>query len=312
MEILEHEFVPYHAERSLANGRALVLAPHPDDEVFGCGGAIMRHVEAGDPIRVVIVTDGTYGRASDAKDHADERQRESQHAASVLSCEEPVFWGLPDRGLEYGESLIGRILDAIQSWEAALVYAPSWWEVHPDHFVLALATAEAVRRCPRHIQLAMYEVGVPLHANRLLDITDLRERKQAAMACFKSQLAQQHYDRHVTALNSFRTYTLPADIRAAEAYRLLTAEALREAPLNAMRPTPSNSLRALAESLRGPTSLAADDDERHRLTAMIEALRRDIEAIHRSTSWRVTAPLRWLTLSLRRFAARIVAKKGHR
>ncbi|MGK0657973.1 PIG-L deacetylase family protein, partial [Methylococcus sp. S2T] len=32
---------------------AIVFAPHPDDEVFGCGGAIMLHVSNGDPVRVV-------------------------------------------------------------------------------------------------------------------------------------------------------------------------------------------------------------------------------------------------------------------
>jgi len=37
-------------------GVALVLAPHPDDEVFGCGRAIMRHVEVGDPVHVIFAS----------------------------------------------------------------------------------------------------------------------------------------------------------------------------------------------------------------------------------------------------------------
>lgn len=220
----------------MPRGSALVLAPHPDDEVLGCGGAIMRHTAANDPVRVIVVTDGAFGRAKDRDAYIRTRQDESRCAAAVLGCQSPEHWLLPDRGLEYGERLIQRILAAIDAQAADLVYAPSWWEMHPDHFALALAAAEAVRRCARPIQLVMYEIGVPLHPNRLLDITDLVDRKQAAIECFESQLAQQRYDRHIAALNTYRTYTLPGTVEAAEAYRLMSQEELRQNPLRLIRP----------------------------------------------------------------------------
>jgi LmbE family N-acetylglucosaminyl deacetylase len=236
MQFSEHEFIPYAAERSMASGSVLVLAPHPDDEVFGCGGAIMRHLEAGNPLQVIIVTDGAFGHDVDRADYARVRQQESTRAGATLGYGTPLFWELPDRGLEYGEELIQRILAVLESRQVSLVYAPSWWEVHPDHLVLSLATAEAVRRCPRAVGLVMYEVGVPLQPNQLLDITDLRERKQSAMACFASQMRHQSYDRHVAALNIFRTYTLPAQVEAAEAFRVLSGDDLRKDPLQSIRP----------------------------------------------------------------------------
>ena len=74
----------------------------------------------------------------------------------------------------------------------------------------------------------MYEVGVPMpRPNLLLDISALRERKQQAMACFVSQLTEQPYDQHITALNRFRTYTLNASVTAAEAYFLADAASLK-------------------------------------------------------------------------------------
>ncbi|QJD31203.1 PIG-L family deacetylase [Methylococcus geothermalis] len=227
MQSSEQDFLPYAAISFIGPGPAIVFAPHPDDEVFGCGGAIMRHISAGDSVRVIVVTDGAYGSAADFEEYALTRQRESILAAEILGYGVPEFWNLPDRGLEYGERLIQRILASIEACAAELVYAPSWWEIHPDHRVLALATAEAVRRSPRPIRLAMYEVGVPLQPNALLDITDLTERKAAAVACFSSQLAQQNYDKQIAALNRFRTYTLPRTIEAAEGYLVLAAEELR-------------------------------------------------------------------------------------
>lgn len=306
MTFSEHEFIPYDAQTALASGRVLVLAPHPDDEVFGCGGAIMRHIQAGDPVRVVIVTDGARGLVADATDDALTRQRESRAAAGILGYGVPTFWELPDRGLKYDEALIRRILNALEEPAADLLYAPSWWEIHPDHFTLALAAAEAVRRCRHPVRLAMYEVGVPLPPTLLLDITDLRERKQAAMECFASQLKQQRYDRHLAALNCFRTYTLPATVLAAEALRLVTQDELREAPSPVMHPAaaaspscvPPLALLVPQEQDRECASLreqlAARETELAQLANHALKLRQTIDALHSSTAWRITGPLRWL------------------
>ena len=236
MASAEHHFIPYSAVDCVRHGRVLVFAPHPDDEVLGCGGAIIRHIQAGDPVNVIVVTAGAYGAPDATGAYALTRQQESIAAANVLGYGAPCFWGLPDRSLEYGEFLIQRILGAINEYQPDIVYAPSWWEIHPDHVALAMAAAEAVRRSLPPLQLAMYEVGVPLHPNTLLDITAIVDRKHAALACFPSQLAQQRYDEHIAGLNRFRTYTLPAAVTAAEAYRVVSQGELKGDPVRMIRP----------------------------------------------------------------------------
>lgn len=230
---VETQHIPYESVHKLQGARALVLAPHPDDEVFGCAGAIMRHRAAGEFVSVQILTDGAY-RATQAQAQAQGqmaqvRKNESLAAASILGYGQPVFWSLPDRSLQYGESLILQIQKAIEACQADLIYAPSVFEIHPDHRALALAAIEAVRRTQGPINLAMYEVGVPMvHPNTLLDISELMADKTRAMACFPSQLKEQAYDQQISALNRFRTYTLSPDITAAEAYFLCSKEHLDE------------------------------------------------------------------------------------
>ncbi len=229
---MENILVPDQAIIEIPCTRVLVLTPHPDDEVYGCGGAIMRHIEQGTPVCVIIVSDGAYGVSNEqVADYALQRQNESIAAANVLGYGSPIFWHYRDREIFYGEKLVQEIMAAIREASVDLIYAPSVFEMHPDHRVLGMAAVEAVRRLGKAVHLALYEVGMPLRPNQLLDISDLAARKLAAMACFVSQNAKQRYDLDIAALNRYRTYTLPADVTAAEAYILVSAEALVNDPL---------------------------------------------------------------------------------
>lgn len=228
---MENKIVPYIATKKIEGRKALVLAPHPDDEVFGCGGAIIRHVNAGDVVRVVVASDGE-GAATSTESTRHEygqlRRQESRNAADILGYGEPDFWGFPDRGISYGELLIRRIAQAIEEGGFDAVYAPSVYEMHPDHRAIGMAAIEAIRRCAMPPKLVMYEVGIPLiRPDVLLDISDISDQKQRAMSCFPSQLKQQAYDQQIAALNRFRTYTLGSGITAAEAYLVVPAHALQ-------------------------------------------------------------------------------------
>ena len=64
LEILQHpvEFKGTSGWTSpIKAERVLIIAPHPDDEVIGCGGVILNYLEQGSDVTVVIVTNGEYG-----------------------------------------------------------------------------------------------------------------------------------------------------------------------------------------------------------------------------------------------------------
>lgn len=94
--------------------KALVVAPHCDDETLGCGGLIASLVKKGAKVKVVIVTNGDgfyYAAARDLRDpfvlpvnYIDfgyERQRESLSALNKLGVKKSsvIFLGYPDKGL---------------------------------------------------------------------------------------------------------------------------------------------------------------------------------------------------------------------
>jgi LmbE family N-acetylglucosaminyl deacetylase len=208
---MEPDLLPYRAECPVARS-VVVLAPHPDDEVFGCGGTLVQMQAAGASIRQIVLTSGD--RAGDAL----AREAESLSAGQVLGLPPPEFWRLPDRGVEISTALVTRLVDVLRSLEADMLLAPSPWEVHPDHRAACQLAQEAAACLSRSLRLGFFEVGVPLRPNCLTDITAVVDRKMQAMQCFTSQMVLQNYADQVLALNRFRSYTLPPAMTHAEAF----------------------------------------------------------------------------------------------
>jgi LmbE family N-acetylglucosaminyl deacetylase len=88
-------------------GPVLVIAPHNDDEVLGAAGAIQRHLQQGDRVAVVLLTngDGQYRSPFQSRAQAIQfgyrRQEETRQALRLLGVVEEniYFLGYPDRGL---------------------------------------------------------------------------------------------------------------------------------------------------------------------------------------------------------------------
>ena len=116
---MEPDLTPYQAIKTIDAAAVLVIAPHADDEVFGCGGAIAAHVQNGVTVHVVILTDGAQAG------EANVRARESRSAAAVLGYGEPTFWNEPDRKCYSTESSTIRLVELIRLHSVDLVYCPS-------------------------------------------------------------------------------------------------------------------------------------------------------------------------------------------
>ncbi|MDP2141596.1 MAG: PIG-L family deacetylase [Gammaproteobacteria bacterium] len=225
---METRLTPYQASPLIECTAALVFAPHPDDEALGCGGLVCAYKAAGIPVTAVIVTSGDHGEHGKAG--ADVREQESRNAAELLGIANVIFWREPDRGVAYNERTIAAAQQAILDCNADLVIAPSTSEIHPDHRATAWIAIEAARRlvtAGKTLRVALYEIGSPLpRVNVLVDITAHEATKRSAVGCYGSQLAIARYDELIMGLNRFRSYTLPAEVKFAEAYRLLQTEEL--------------------------------------------------------------------------------------
>jgi LmbE family N-acetylglucosaminyl deacetylase len=210
-------------------GRVLVFAPHPDDEVLGCGGALALHARQGDPIRVVVAFDGRRGDAGwsgSAQELVARRRAEAQEAGSCLGPLEYRFWGLPEGHEPAAEELqrgIDRARAEIAEFRPRTIYTPSPSEHHLDHHVLArvvefaLAAGDPAGCDPE--EALSYEVWTPLVPDLVLDVTDVIEHKRAALERHRSQTGHTPLVHAALGLAAQRSLYLAAGSLFGEAFR---------------------------------------------------------------------------------------------
>jgi LmbE family N-acetylglucosaminyl deacetylase len=237
--------------------RVLCIAPHPDDEVLGCAGALALFVRQGARVQSIIVTQGDKALGPSSSDHAAKRIDESRKAAEILGSSPPEFLGFEDRTLCYNSALVNALQLSLQSHlktdESSLLMLPSLSEPHPDHQAVALAGLSAALHWAGPLRVLFYEIGAPLHPNTYLDITAVANIKWLAVAQFESQLGLQSYESHAKAFASLRAFGL-ADCKAAEAFfEVDLAKVKRSGPLAALPQWPW--VRSKLELANGPQDL---------------------------------------------------------
>jgi LmbE family N-acetylglucosaminyl deacetylase len=167
----------------------LVLSPHPDDDVIGCGGALLRHREGGDHVVLIEVSDGSASRSGGLLPDAMARQRarEATEAAHELGAE-LVWLGLREGQWEHGA--LTRILgELLREHSPDVIYAPSPVDFHPEHVRVALALAEALRAHDDTFA-RIYEIQVPLGpqlVNLIVETEAVDERRKVAASRHASQ-----------------------------------------------------------------------------------------------------------------------------
>lgn len=206
-----------------AGSKVLVLAPHPDDDILGCGGTLVKHVRAGASVTVLYLTDGRKGDPTFASedDLVRQRQREARAACSVLGVERLEFFGIPDQELRASENLVARIGESIGRHKPDLIYVPFFLDNHADHYETCRALARV--REARGIDIAAYETWTPLaFPNIVIDISRTVSLKERALRCHETQLKVIDYVAAFRGLGAYRGAF--ARTRFAEAFMFMKIE----------------------------------------------------------------------------------------
>lgn len=215
--------------------RPLVIAPHPDDEILGCGGVLARLCAEGAEAHVAIVTRGAPPRFRPEQDEV--ARTEALAAHRLLGVKQTHFIGLPAAELDRvpHADLNSGLERLIAQISPDTVFVPHFGDVHLDHQLVFRSALVAARptRSDAPLRLYAYEtlsetnwnapgVAPAFIPNTFVDISEYLERKLEAFRCFRSQMRAFPHERSVEALRALAiSRGATVHRRAAEAFMLL-------------------------------------------------------------------------------------------
>lgn len=215
---------------------ALVLAPHYDDEVLGCGGLIAELAAAGAVVRILFLTDSSGGAEveTDREAYGRRRREEAAKVCEILAVTGCDHLGLPDGALgQHLDAAEQGIRRAIFTQRPDLLLVPSPLEITRDHRAAFAALHRLLAPLReggedleplRDLRILLYEVNHPGHPDLLVDVSAEQERLERAMAAYASQEERHPYWNAGLGLRRFRTLSLGAGVALAEAYRRLRVD----------------------------------------------------------------------------------------
>jgi len=171
---------------SLVDGcfNVLAVGAHPDDIEFGCGGAIAKHLERGDRVFVLIMTNGERGNHS-------YNNQECLNALEKLGIKRSdiIFGNFPDGYLKHDHKTVSFIEGYINKFNISRVYTHYPNDRHQDHINCSRAVSSAARKIPELLLFQGPSTGDPFEPHYFVEVFDEHlEKKVDALNCYKTQI----------------------------------------------------------------------------------------------------------------------------
>lgn len=214
----------------------LVVAPHPDDETLGCGGALLRHADAGDAVHWLIATAMTEAGGFGAG-RIRERAAEIEAVAHAYRMTGVHPLGFPTARLDAHplHELVTAASAVVEKIAPEVVYLPHPGDAHSDHRRAFEMCASALKwfRQPSVREVLGYETlsetgflpgegTPPFRPAVYVDVTPWIERKLEILAVYRGETAPFPFPRSAEAVRALAALRgAEAGFRAAEAFSAL-------------------------------------------------------------------------------------------
>jgi LmbE family N-acetylglucosaminyl deacetylase len=199
--------LPLRSVGEIVGSPVLIVAPHPDDETLGCGGAIALLRSLNCDVRVLVISNGTLSHPNSQKYPAPVlqalRESETLEALTMLGVNpnDVTFCGMQDGSIstQYN-SAIASCSDYLREIAPQIIFLPWRYDPHPDHRATSKLIHTALGNLdlsPRIIEYPIWDWDLAQRGNLSesekvtswrLDIAAVVELKQQAIACYRSQI----------------------------------------------------------------------------------------------------------------------------
>jgi LmbE family N-acetylglucosaminyl deacetylase len=190
-------------------GEIVVLAPHQDDEVIGCGGTMHLHHLAGAHITNVYIMDGRDGGPEGMPEDlvAAARNKEAKDAAEIIGTDDLVFLGLRDTGAQSTARGIGELRMILQKLKPEIIYLPFLLDYHHHHiFTNKLFLGAVLEDGFTPPLVSAYEVWTPITPNCVVDVENVFSVKLKALDAFVTQTCRSNIIGASKGLAEYRAF----------------------------------------------------------------------------------------------------------
>jgi|SRR6218665_415134 len=216
----------------------LIVAPHNDDEILGCGGVMSKYIKEGKKVIVAVVTNGHLGAPElFSKEGTQKVRSEALQAHQYLGVHQTVFLDFPAVNLDAlpAYKLSMAISNVIKEFAIDTIFIPHRGDIHKDHritYEAALVAARPINDCTvkriyAYETLSETEWAAPFGDDVFIptvfvNIENEIDEKLKAFNFFTSQIKQFPHSRSpeiIRVLSNFRGATV--GFSNAEAFMLI-------------------------------------------------------------------------------------------
>ncbi len=189
------------------NNVILVIAAHPDDEVLGMAGTMMKHIKNNDDVHVLFMADGVTARDREydyekSKGRIVERKGLAKNACEYMGVKSHVFFDYSNLRMDMMSQLkiTKDIEDVIAKIKPDVIYTHHTGDMNKDHRITFESVMTACRPLPDFCvkEIYTYEVlsstewapnnWTAFQPDKWVDITDFFDDKIAAMQCYDIEM----------------------------------------------------------------------------------------------------------------------------
>lgn len=213
------------------------MVAHPDDEILGSAGTIVRHIQNGDEVNVLILAEGITSRGNKEDNFSKELEQLQQTAIKankLLGVSNIEFGNLPDNRMDSVDLLdIVKIVEKfINTYQPEVIYTHHSGDLNIDHRLTHQAVMTATRPMVNQCVKEIYTFEIPsstewsfdysFKPNVFVDITDMIDFKLQALNCYESEMRKFPHPRSPEAIRVIaQRWGTVVGCEAAEAFYLI-------------------------------------------------------------------------------------------
>lgn len=219
--------------------RVLVVAAHPDDEVLGVGGTVLKHVKNMNEVYCVIAATGIaarYGNQADNSKEVKKHYKRAIEAGKILGFKKMFFLDFPDNRMDSVALLdvVKRIEDIISKVNPDIIYTHHHNDLNVDHRVCFQAVITACRPIGKNKVKKIFtfetlsstewqaKTGNSFLPNVYVNISGEIERKIKAMKKYKTEIRKYPHSRSEEGIRILSAYRgIECGMKNAEAFHLI-------------------------------------------------------------------------------------------